>query len=253
MQQLLKQLNFSKKEADVYLAILNMNNSSISSIARKAKIKRPNAYVIVENLKEKGLVSLSKDKGKQTVIAQNPDKLLKLIELERQALNEQEDEIISQLPKFEALGNKDTAVPLVKYYQGKENVWNILEDLVKSEQEAWIITPGKIYESFGINRFMRNVINKRKKLGTKANIITDHNPENIKAWKMNESFREYRFMPKEIEMNAVVYIYANKISIIFLRNNLSGITIENEKLFLVFKFMFQSLWKELRGKNLPLS
>lgn len=251
MRRILKQLNFSDKETDVYLAALKLGKGSITELAKKADIKRPTAYVVLEKLKEMGLVSLSKKKGKQIFIAENPEKLLKAVEEEKERIIEKEEKIKEALPKFKALRKKDTTVPLVKYYEGKENVWNIPEDLVRSEQEAWIITPGKIYEFFGMNRFLKNVVQERKRLGTKANIITDHNPENVKAWKMNESFREYRFMPKEIEMNAVVYIYADKVALIFLKEPLSGVIIENKELFLVFKFMFDSLWKELEGKNLP--
>ncbi len=58
-------------------------------------------------------------------------------------------------------------------------------------------------------------------------------------------------MPKAIELDTIIYIYADKIALIFLKEPLSGIIIENKKLFQVFKFMFDSLWKELKGKNLP--
>ena len=251
MRQILKRLNFSSKEIDVYLAALKLGSASFAKLAKFAGTKRSTTYEILEKLKEKGLVSFSRKKNKKFFIAEDPEKILRIIEKEKEEVLKKEEEMISALPKLKALTKKDTTVPLVKYYEGKENVWNIPEDLIRSEQDAWIITPGKIYEFFGMNRFIKNIVLKRKRLGTKANIITDHNPENIKAWKMNESFREYRFMPKEIEMNAVVYIYANKISIIFLKDPLSGITIENKELFLIFKFMFDSLWKELEGKNLP--
>ena len=251
MRQILKRLNFSSKEIDVYLAALKLGSASFAKLAKFAGTKRSTTYEILEKLKEKGLVSFSRKKGKKIFAAEDPEKILRIIEQEKEEVLKKEEDMKNILPKLKALTKKDTTVPIVKYYEGKENVWNIPEDLVRSEQEAWIITPGKIYEFFGLNRFLKNVVQKRKRFGTKANIITDHNPENIKAWKMNESFREYRFMPKEIDMNAVVYIYDNKIALIFLKDPLSGIIIENKELFLVFKFMFDSLWKELEGKNLP--
>ena len=58
-------------------------------------------------------------------------------------------------------------------------------------------------------------------------------------------------MPEVINLNSSVYIYENKVALIFFKEPLSGIIIENEELFSVFKFMFDSLWKELEGKNLP--
>ncbi len=252
MRQILKQINFSDKETDVYLAALKLGEGSITELAKKANIKRPTAYVVLERLKEMGLVSLSKKKGKQIFIAENPEKLLKAVEEEKEKIIEKEEKIKEALPKFKALRKKDTTVPLVKYYEGKEGIWNIFNDLVESEQDAWIIAPGKVHDIFGLKRFMKNVVQRRRQLGTKAYIISDHHPEIIKAYRQKEIyFREYRFMPKTIELNTIVYIYADKVALIFLKESLSGIIIENKELFLVFKFMFDSLWKELEEKNLP--
>ncbi|MEA1936521.1 MAG: helix-turn-helix domain-containing protein, partial [Patescibacteria group bacterium] len=251
MRQILKQLNFSNKETDVYLAALKLGKGSITELAKKAKIKRPTAYVVLEKLKEMGLVSLSKQKNKQVFIAENPEKLLKAVEEEKEEIIKKEEKIKEALPKFKALRKKDTTVPLIRYYEGKEEIWNIFNDLIESKQDAWIIATGKIYDVLGLKRFMKNVVQRRRQLGTKAYIISDHHSENIKAYKLKEYFREYRFMPGTIDMNSTVYIYDDKVALIFFKEPLSGIIIENKELFLVFKFMFDSLWKELEGKNLP--
>ncbi|MCK4592066.1 hypothetical protein KAT63_01335 [Candidatus Parcubacteria bacterium] len=251
MRQILKQLNFSDKETDVYLAALKLGSGSITELAKKANIKRPTAYVVLERLKEIGLVSLSKKKGKQIFITENPEKLLKVTEEEKEKIIEKEEKIKEALPKFKALRKKDTTVPLIKYYEGKEGVWNIVNDLVESKQDVWIIASGKIYDVLGLKRFTKDVTQKRKQLDNKVCIIADHHPENVKAYKLKEYFREYRFMPETIDLNATVYIYADKVALIFFKEPLSGVIIENKELFLVFKFMFDSLWKELEGKNLP--
>ena len=119
------------------------------------------------------------------------------------------------LPKFKALRKKDTTAPLIKYYEGKEGVWNIVNDLVGSNQDAWIIATGKIYDVLGLKRFMKDVVQKRSQLGTKIHIIADHHPENIKAYKSKGYFREYHFMPETIDLNTAVYIYADKVALIF--------------------------------------
>ena len=231
---------------------MKLGSSSVTELSKKARIKRPTAYVILEKLKEMGLVSLSKKKVKQIFVIESPEKLLKIIEEEKEKLREKEEKIKEALPKFKALRKKDTIVPLIRYHEGKEGVWNILEDLAESEQDAWIIAPGKVYDVFGLKCFMKNVIQRRRQLGTKAYIIGDHHPEIVKAWELKEAhFREHRFMPETIKLNTTIYIYSDKVALIFFKEPLSGIIIENKELFLVFKFMFDSLWKELEGKNLP--
>ena len=251
MRQILKQLNFSDKEIDVYLAALKLGKGSITELAKKANIKRPTAYVVLEKLKEMGLVSLSKKKNKQVFIAEDPEKLLKAVEEEKEEIIKKEEKIKEALPKFKALRKKDTTVPLIKYYEGKEGIWNIVEDLVESKQENWIIATGKIYDALGLKQFLKRVTQRRRQSGAKLYIIADHHPENVKGYKANEYFREYRFLPGVIDLNTSVYVYADKVALIFFKEPLSGVIIENKELFLVFKFMFDSLWKELEGKNLP--
>ncbi len=252
MRNILKQLNFSDKEIDIYLAALAMDSAPISDLAKKAGIKRPTAYVILEKLKEKGLVALSKKKGKQIFISESPEKLLKIVEQQKEDLSEKEREIKKSLPKFEALTKTETTIPLVRYYEGKEGIWNIVEDLMKTKSEVWLIAPGKIWDIFGIKRMIKNVTQKRRQIGQKAYVITDQHPQMVKLWKMGEEeIQEYRFVPQTIELDAAVYVYNGKIAILFYKEPFNGVIIENKTLFQIFKFMFDSLWKELEGKNLP--
>ena len=256
MRNILKQLNFSEKEIDVYLAALKLGSAPISQLAKTAGVKRPNAYFILEKMKEKGLVSLAKKKNKQIFIAEKPDKLLKLLEAQKEKISEQEEEIKNILPKFEELAKKGAVIPLFKYLEGKESVWNIIDDLTESKIEsAWVIPPGKFVDVFGQNRFMKNVILKRRQKGIKMHVIMDRHPEMIKFYndwleRRDTTLREYRLLPETMDLNTMVYLYADKVAMIFLRDEVSGLVIQSEELFKVFKFMFDSLWKELEGKNL---
>lgn len=252
MKQILKELNFSDKEADVYLASLKMGSAAVSELAKQAKIKRSTAYVILEKLKEKGLVSLSEKKGKQIFIAYDPEKLLKLVELKKEELAENEEEIKKALPQFEALGKKDSAVPLVRYYEGKENVWNILADMVESREICWIIVPGKFFDVYGKDRMTKKIIQRRRQIGNKAYTISDHHPEEVRLWRLEETdIREYRFLPELKDLDIAVFLYGNRTALVFLREPFNGLVVESKELFNVFKFMFDSLWRELEGKNLP--
>lgn len=49
-------IGLTKKEASLYLATLQEGVSSITDLAKKAKLKRPTAYLIVEDLLQKNLI-----------------------------------------------------------------------------------------------------------------------------------------------------------------------------------------------------
>jgi|SRR3989344_829968 len=59
----LQALGLSEKEAKVYLAALVLGPDTVQNIAKKAGINRPTAYLQIESLKEKGIISeVEKDK-----------------------------------------------------------------------------------------------------------------------------------------------------------------------------------------------
>lgn len=252
MRELLKKLGFSEKEADVYLGVFKLGSGSISALAKQAKIKRPTVYVILEKLKKMGLVRLEKKDKKQIFIAENPERLLVLLEQKKKLLMGKEERLKKALPEIKAMMKKETAIPAVRYYEGKENVWNIIEDQITAGSENWTIAPGKIFDIFGANRMMKEIIEKRNQMGKKIYLITDRHKEMVNLWKLNEmNIREFRFVPDNIELDATIYIYAGKVALIFWKEPFSGLIIENEKLFKVMKFLYNALWKELEGENLP--
>lgn len=252
MRDLLKKLGFSEKETDVYLAALKMKEGSTSSLAKLAKIKRPTVYVILERLDEMGLVVLEKKHGKQIFAAQNPNRLLTLIEKKKNKSIEKEKKLKKALPSLKAIAKKETIAPLVKYYEGKEGLWNIFNDVVNSKENSRVIAPGRIYEILGHDRFTKEIVEKRGKFHTTARIIADQHPGNLRGLKEKRTnVREYRFLPPDVRISTSVYVYADKAAFIFYKDFFSGLIIENKELFQVMKFLFDSLWKELEGKNIP--
>ncbi|MCX6800540.1 MAG: hypothetical protein NT091_05345 [Candidatus Falkowbacteria bacterium] len=55
----LEQLGFSKKEASVYLASLELGASSVQKIAEQAQVNRVTTYVIIEGIKSKVIYTSS--------------------------------------------------------------------------------------------------------------------------------------------------------------------------------------------------
>ena len=83
-------------------------------------------------------------------------------------------------------------------------------------------------------------------------MIADHHPEEVRLWRLEETdIREYRFLPELKNLDTAIFLYGNKVSLMFLKEPFNGLIIENKELYKVFKFMFDSLWRELEGKNLP--
>ena len=64
IQEILKEIVLSDKEAKVYLSVLELGESTVLPISKKSEYKRTYCYDILSDLVEKNLVSYVVKKGK---------------------------------------------------------------------------------------------------------------------------------------------------------------------------------------------
>ncbi len=255
MLKSLKQLGLQEKEVKVYLTVLKLGSLPAQDIAFETGIKRTTVYLVLEKLKEAGLAGEIIEKNKKIFFAEKPEKLLKIIQEKKKEIEKEEKQIKEILPQLQRIlsGKEKTSKKEVRHYQGLEGIWNIAEDMIKTRKDHYSIVPGKMYDHLGLARFLSDITKKRRQSGgTKAYMITDHHPQNLKFYREGDTdFREIRFFPEVEKFNSALVIYGHKIALISLQKPFSSVLVENEEIYLLVKFMFDSLWKELEGKNLP--
>ncbi|MCK5123333.1 MAG: helix-turn-helix domain-containing protein [Candidatus Pacebacteria bacterium] len=251
----LKQIGLKEKEIKIYLAILKLGSISAQNIAIETGVKRTTVYLVLERLKQIGLVGEIIQKNKKIFFAEKPEKLLKIAQIKKKEIEKEEKRIKDILPQLERiLKNKTTeSKEEIRHFQGIEGTWNIIENILKSRKDLHVIFPGKTYEHLGLSRILSDVTKKRRQIGgTKAYVITDYHAHNKKLYREGDTdFREIRFLPTVKNFDSGMLLYNNKVALISLQKSYSSILIKNETIYLLVKFMFDSLWKELEGKNLP--
>jgi sugar-specific transcriptional regulator TrmB len=138
----LTEIGFTQKEAQVYLAALEIGTASVQELATKSMLKRPTVYVILEQLKQKGFIQEEK-KGKGSHYrAANPDVL-------KRKTQEQSAKISEAMPFLQMMYKKDQGKPHVDVYEGIEGIKQVYFDLVwKSNTEILFFSSiRKTYES----------------------------------------------------------------------------------------------------------
>lgn len=126
IQDVLRQIGLEEKEAAVYLALLELGTASVHPIATKAGIKRPTAYLILEELQKKGLTSLVPRAGKTLYTAQSPEKLV-------QDLSKKQEMVKRFLPNLLALYNAKADKPQVQLFEGKQAVRDLYDKLLTAK------------------------------------------------------------------------------------------------------------------------
>ena len=90
------QFGLSEKEAKVYLACLELDDSVASEIAIKSNLPRTLVYDILERLIDLGLISYSIRDNKKFFRASDPEELLRI-------LHEKEEAVSKALPELKRL------------------------------------------------------------------------------------------------------------------------------------------------------
>lgn len=53
LTNILKSFGMSQKEAEVYLALLELGSAKVSDVSKQSSVNRSSAYVVLETLKER--------------------------------------------------------------------------------------------------------------------------------------------------------------------------------------------------------
>jgi sugar-specific transcriptional regulator TrmB len=232
----LKGLGLTRKEQDAYLGLLELGEGTVAHVAQKSGLKRPTAYLVIDSLKEKGLVT-EFARGKRTFYsAEHPKKLVLESELRLTALKE-------SIPQLESLFTKGEKKPKVVVYEGKEALDRAFDEMFVTKGEPMFISTYPLSsEAFPRSYRKAEYVVYSKDFHTRE--LTDQSPEALSyAKKIKSEYREIRFLPKEmLPFEADVSIFGNNVIISSVKENFFAVKLESEPIARAFRSMFMALW-----------
>jgi len=247
--QELKKLGLSDKEAKLYLTSLQRGPETAPTLAKLSDIVRPTAYVIIESLIQKGLMS-SSVKGKKTYfIAETPEHLLSLIRLQKKEIEEKEREIFKLIPQLELIANIKGEKPKVRVFEGKEGLQAVIESILKSKTKLIysFIPADRLFELFPAEEHKELMASPRVQKKIKARIIYTSKKGEIYKRKDNANLREAVFISeKNFPFKAGIDIYDNNVAFYSYKGAIMGVIIENEDMAETMKIIFNLLWEKYK-------
>jgi sugar-specific transcriptional regulator TrmB len=236
--QTLTNLGFSANEAKVYLAALEMGVSSAQEIAKKAKLKRTTAYSILQNLANRGVVIVSKEKGKNRFVAENPQNIVK-------QFAEYQKNLEKALPQLEAIYNKKEIKPKVLFFEGKEGIKKIYLDTIKEKPKIILeFNTTEIFKTFP--GFPMEYLGMRKTNNIRAKRIASGIRWQEHAKKDKEEISETKILPREeFDIPIEINIYNNKVAFMSYSDEF-GLIIESEGIAKSMKAIYDLFWKKLK-------
>lgn len=236
----LKTLGLSEKEAKIYFVLLQLGPSTPYKMAKRSGLKRPTAYVIADELVEKGY-AVKAPGDKHTYIARPPEVIYE--EREEKML-----EAKKTLPELQALKGGVADRPAVLYFEGQEGMRQALMYKMKELHDTEIVgfyadpdfaakeNYGPAFE-FNEYRMAHNI--------TVRGLLTEADTlKNFEKYLADKTFTP-KYIPKNMySSNASFEFYPNFIKILFFDTSV-GVIIESPTVAKAMKQIFEMLWSRL--------
>lgn len=228
LEQELISIGLNEKEAKIYLSSLELGQSTVQSIAVKAAINRATTYFIIDGLMQRGLMSSFHKGKKQYFIAADPERLIEILEQEKEKIENKKENLQKLLPQLRSLNNKQGGRPLVRYYEGKDGVTSMVDEVLKAAS-------GTVYMAYSVDAVNdvfdeKDVVRWRKirvERDVKMKVMYTYKNGELKDIPNSENTK----IPfDKFPITCDIAVYGNKVRIASLANRMVGIVIEDEEI-----------------------
>lgn len=244
VNHLLHELGFADRETKVYLMLLSGGPSSVRKLAKDTELNRGSVYDALKNLQSAGLIGFFQKHKKQFFVAEDPEKLLEVVEnRERQVVSLRRN-VAEVLPELKSLHVHGGAKTVVKYYEGPKGVNIILRDVLRTMSESSDKTY-RIYSSSLLRDYLYKEFpqftRERIARGLKVKVIA------VGAGGEDQSLAERRWLSERQGSPTYSIIYASKVAFVSLDKNEApiGVMIEDARIADTERMIFEHVWRTL--------
>ncbi|HEY4487102.1 MAG TPA: helix-turn-helix domain-containing protein [Candidatus Paceibacterota bacterium] len=235
-QSALKSLGLEEKEVSLYLSLLELGEATVLQTAKHAGIKRPTAYVVLENLEKNGFVSRFVRGGKMFFSPQHPQKLLTEAELRMKELK-------TAMPQFEALFHKKEGKPRVVMYEGKDRLDQAIDEAFVVKGETLFISTLSLSQEVFPRTFRKADYVSFSPEFYARELVDESESSREYAKRVGGPYREIRFIPKEhLPFEMDIGIFGNRTLITSVKKEFFTISIESAEITHAFRTIFNVMW-----------
>ena len=244
-------IGLNEKEATVYLALLSLEKATAYSVAVRSGLKKPTAYVVLDNLVVKGFALKIPYKKNHVFIAKSPRECIASV---KEKISDAEE----MLPELMAIQKKGKEKASISYYEKVEGIKEMYEKLIKNMREknatdrhfiafyAHQKDTSPVLQKYWLDlndKYLKNKI-KRRYVTTKHPSINKY-LEKATIKKLGVEMKA--LSEKEYSSNISIEIYDNFVQIISHRY-IQGVLIENPDIADVMRQIFYIVWNNTKEK-----
>ncbi len=243
--QLLNNAGLDDKESRVYLALLEVGQTTVQDIAKISGLKRPIIYVVLEGLIEKGFASVIPNKKIKTYQAIDPGAISAQMQTAAKNFSE-------MLPIFKTLANRGSQKPKISYFDTKEGIQKTYDEINRQKNAVFVASIARLDQYFpgSSTSWMKSYKSGFNKLASRT-IIPDH-PEDLRIAKdflrITDKVR-IKTLAVFDKCDMDIAVYGNKLAITTFEDNPFLVVIESKTVPSFFLPIFEILWKSAKEVN----
>ncbi len=245
-REILREIGLTDSETKVYLALLELGDSTRGEIVNTAGIAGSKLYEIIDKLQDRGLVSVYIKNKVKHFKPINPKQILGYLEDKKQKISKIEKEVKLILPNLLSLygsSKEEQEVELLNGLKGLEIIFKEQVDMLEKGDICYVIGGTKGINEETVQGFFEKVHiwREEKKIKTKMlfNLRQKESTESLyssKKYSLTET--RYIFHTSPVAIN----IYKDRTIIIIFGKKISAIQIKSQDVANSFIEYFKLLW-----------
>lgn len=244
----LVRLGLSGKEAQVYLAALELGPSPVQDFAKQSGVNRATAYVIVESLIERGLMTSVERNGKRLFSAEPPERLAHVVREEEARIRDAKSALDKILPELGVLIQAAPGRPRVRFYEGVEGLEAMRQDFFGGETKHELLLISSADDYHRVAALARRLPHAKKvehTRGFERCIFTSQ--RSVAELKKNmpsvERIERYRIPHSQYPLSGEIAVYGEKIAMLSYHGKVMGVLIDSPYLAQTATALFNLAWE----------
>jgi sugar-specific transcriptional regulator TrmB len=245
--QILQEIGFSKGEIKVYFALLELGETTIGPLSKKASVTPAKVYPILDKLSSKGLSSYIIKSGTKYFRAASPNQIISFLDEKSTKIDEEKEEIKKIIPQIEAKQEFAKEIHSAEIYQtfdGMRTLYNEALRVLKENKEEFIgFTLGEEEYKFKESEyFFQEYDTKRRSLRIKVKLLG-----HISQKKFMQSITRgdrnitVKYLPYRLPTGVI--IFGDKVATIVWEDIPTAFVIQSKQVANSYKRFFEAMWK----------
>ena len=223
------------KEAKIYLAALELGPATVLQISKKAVVKRPTAYVLLDKMVDQGYFSKTYHRDKLLYAAEKPEALLRTIRTKEDAFHE-------ALPLLQAIMATTKERPKITIHEGKKSMRALYDEIMMSPEITFFGSIKDIARHFpDVTELFERIV---KNTNPRVKDLLTRDPLDIKfARTIQNPNYEVRILPEGFDFSIDCAIVESKLAILAVKKDLFAVVIESKEVADSFRALHALAWQ----------